>query len=131
VKNPVITTTRREEALNDPFNAISNTVMCIAHFNPTLAEPNGEMHEVSLRVSMDTTGIQLGLPVDKRPVYMPQGATAAMKKLHRSASRVKTDGETMNRTIKMMACSSGDGNMICAIHIIKDSNFKRSVSVLK
>jgi hypothetical protein len=126
IKNPVITTTRREQALNDPFNAITNAVMCIAQFNPTIAEPNGEKHELCLRISMDTTGIQLGLPVKNRPVYMSSGATTAMKLAHRSASRVTQDGETMNRTIKMMACSSGDGNLICAIHIVKDSNFKKT-----
>ena len=124
-KNPTITNVRREQALNDPLNSIANAVVCIAQFNPTIEEPNGENKEPTLRLSMDMASIQIGLAAKDKPVYIPQGSTAAMKALGRSASRQCIEEETMTRTVKILCCCLGDGTMCTVYHIVKDSNFKK------
>jgi hypothetical protein len=116
--NPAITNARREEALGDPYNAISNIAIASAIMDPTEARPNGRFHP-SCIANFDAMSVVLGRPQGNKKVYMKRGTKAMMQTLGRSCSRASRPGERKQRSIKLIACGAANGDMRCAIHIMK------------
>ena len=61
VKNPAMTNTRREEALGDPYNAISNAVIAMTILAPTSSRPNGRFDSECI-VNFDAMSQIIGRP---------------------------------------------------------------------
>jgi hypothetical protein len=60
--NPTITNERREEALNDPFNAIVNAAMLYAVLDPTDEKPDGRFRP-ELVSNHDAMSLVIGRPL--------------------------------------------------------------------
>jgi hypothetical protein len=122
--NPTITNERREEALNDPFNAIVNAAMLYAVLDPTDENPDGRFRP-ELVSNHDAMSVVIGRPAKNKRVYMPEGSTAALKALGRSPSRLSRPGERKERSIKLLATALSTGHMSSAIHSIKQRTCKK------
>jgi hypothetical protein len=106
--NPAITNARREEALGDPFNAISYVVIAMAIMAATESRPNGRFHPQNV-INFDAMATMIGQPQGWKKVVMLRGTRKRMKFLGRSASRASRVGERKQRGVKLIGASSSSG----------------------
>ena len=91
VMNPTITNLRREQALNEPYNAIANAVIATSIMQPD-SNNNVRFHPTCM-ANMDAMSAVIGTPRRTEKVLMPSGSKEAMKILGRSASRQSKQGK--------------------------------------